>query len=53
MLLDWLNRPEQARIVREAVEKSVLDGIMTSDLGGKASTLELTDSIVSHIVSTF
>ncbi|RSD35449.1 MAG: homoisocitrate dehydrogenase, partial [Methanohalophilus sp.] len=51
MLLDWLNRPEQARIVRETVEKSVLDGIMTPDLGGKASTLELTDSIVSHIAS--
>ena len=51
MLLDWLNKPEKARIVRETVEKSVLDGIMTPDLGGKASTLELTDSIVSHIAS--
>jgi len=49
MLLDWLNNPEQAQIVREAVENSVAKGIMTPDLGGNSSTSDVLANLVAHI----
>jgi methanogen homoisocitrate dehydrogenase len=51
MLLDWLNRPEQARIVREAVETSVNENIKTADLGGNSTTAEVTEFLVYYVQS--
>jgi methanogen homoisocitrate dehydrogenase len=51
MLLDWLNRPEQARIVREAVETSVNENIKTADLGGNSTTAEVTEFLVHYVQS--
>jgi methanogen homoisocitrate dehydrogenase len=51
MLLDWLDRPEQARIVREAVETSVNENIKTADLGGNSTTAEVTEFLVYYVQS--
>ncbi|RSD35131.1 MAG: homoisocitrate dehydrogenase [Methanohalophilus sp.] len=51
MLLDWLDRPEQARIVRETVETSVNENIKTADLGGNSTTAEVTEFLVYYVQS--
>ena len=51
MLLDWLDKPEQARIVREAVEASINEDIKTADLGGNSTTAEVTEFLVHYVRS--
>jgi methanogen homoisocitrate dehydrogenase len=51
MLLDWLNKPEQARIVRDAVEASINENIMTADLGGNSTTVQVTEFLVHYVQS--
>ena len=57
MLLDWLalrrDDPRAARAaaaVRAAVEAVVAAGTSTPDLGGRASTDEVTDALVAHLL---
>lgn len=54
MLLRWLGAKfddpailNAADIVEDAVERTVVDGIVTPDLGGSASTTEFTDAVVA------
>jgi 3-isopropylmalate dehydrogenase len=49
MLLDHLDYPEEATRVRDAVEGTLADGPHTPDLGGDASTDEVTDAIIDRL----
>ncbi|WP_129597678.1 isocitrate/isopropylmalate dehydrogenase family protein [Methanohalophilus profundi] len=51
MLLDWLDRSQEAQIVREAVEASVNANIKTADLGGNSTTAEVTEFLVHYVQS--
>ncbi|NVL92620.1 MAG: tartrate dehydrogenase [Desulfobacterales bacterium] len=49
MMLDHLGFPESGRLVMDAVEAALISGIGTPDLGGDASTNEVTDAICQEI----
>ncbi|MDK2892522.1 isocitrate/isopropylmalate family dehydrogenase [Methanohalophilus sp.] len=51
MLLDWIGEEDAARQVELAVENTILKGITTPDLGGTATTQELTHEIVKTLCS--
>lgn len=49
MLLDHLNETSAAHQVRAAVERTLLAGAATSDLGGKLSTKQMGDAVLQHL----
>jgi 3-isopropylmalate dehydrogenase len=49
MLLDHLEYPEAAATVRTAVESVLAEGPRTPDLGGEASTDEVTAAVVERL----
>src|SRR5262245_57431361 len=50
MMLDWLGMPEQGDRLQRALLKVYADGkVRTGDLGGKATTDELTEAIVGEM----
>jgi 3-isopropylmalate dehydrogenase len=49
MLLDHLGHPPEATRVREAVETVLAEGPHTPDLGGDATTDEVTDAVVAQM----
>lgn len=49
MMLDQLGFPESGRLVMDAVEAALISGISTPDLGGDATTNEVTDAICQEI----
>ena len=51
MMLDWLDQPSGARMIRSAVEANLRDGNTTPDLGGNLTTTQVTDRILAHLES--
>jgi 3-isopropylmalate dehydrogenase len=51
MLLDHLGEPEAASAVVQAIERSIADGVVTKDMGGRAGTSDVGDHIAKIIVS--
>jgi tartrate dehydrogenase/decarboxylase/D-malate dehydrogenase len=51
LLLDFFDFGDLANVVLDAIEHSLVAGIKTPDLGGRAMTREVGDAIVSHISS--
>jgi tartrate dehydrogenase/decarboxylase/D-malate dehydrogenase len=50
MMLDFLGEREAASRVLDAIKRVTADGrILTPDLGGRASTLEVADAIIGHL----
>lgn len=50
MMLAWsLGLPDASRLVREATRKTIKDGIVTPDVGGKATTEMVTRTVIGHI----
>ncbi|MFB6132642.1 MAG: isocitrate/isopropylmalate dehydrogenase family protein [Halanaeroarchaeum sp.] len=49
MLLEYLGYDEEAAVVRDAVESVLADGPRTPDLGGSATTEDVTDALVDEI----
>ena len=49
MLLDHLGYSEESNRVETAVESVLAEGPRTGDLGGDASTDEMTDAIVDRL----
>ncbi len=49
MLLDYLEYSEEAARVRDAVETVLADGPRTPDLGGTASTTDVSDAVISQL----
>lgn len=48
-MLEWLGEKDAARILMECVENVCASGVVTADLGGKATTKEVTDAVISEI----
>jgi len=49
MMLDHLGFPESETLVMDAVEAALISGVSTPDLGGDATTNEVTDAICQEI----
>jgi len=49
LLLDHLELNDQARRVRQAVETVLKDGFLPQDLGGNASTAQVTQAIIANL----
>lgn len=49
-MLEWLGEKEGGEQLMEAVEAVCVDGIKTKDLGGSATTKEVTDAVVKRIL---
>ncbi|MBA62766.1 MAG: tartrate dehydrogenase [Planctomycetaceae bacterium] len=49
MMLDHLECPAAAHDVRVAVEKALLEGAMTPDLGGHLTTIEMGDAVLASL----
>lgn len=48
-MLAWLGESEAAAVLMQSVERVCSSGVMTVDLGGKATTKEVTAAVVSDI----
>jgi tartrate dehydrogenase/decarboxylase / D-malate dehydrogenase len=48
LMLDHLGQPAAAADIMRGIEATLNSGLRTVDLGGKATTREITDSILSH-----
>ena len=51
MMLEWLGEHEAAAAIREAVEGALAAGHRTPDVGGTATTRQVTDAVVGHLAS--
>ena len=49
MLRESSNETEGAELIENAVDKTLNQGILTRDLGGQASTAEMTAAIISNL----
>jgi homoisocitrate dehydrogenase len=49
MLLDYVGQPDAARRVESAVRRALSDGIQTADLGGTASTDQMTKAVIERL----
>ena len=49
MLRDSFVRHDDAERIERAVEASLAAGILTRDLGGQASTKEMTEAIIARL----
>lgn len=49
MLRDSFGRYEDARSIEDAVEETLAAGILTRDIGGQASTREMTEAIIARL----
>jgi 3-isopropylmalate dehydrogenase len=49
LLRHSLGLPEEAALIEKAVEAGLATGLRTPDLGGKASTSEMTKAILEQI----
>ena len=51
MMLQYsLNHPMEAKLVEEAVRKTIDSGVRTGDIGGKASTKEVGDAVAQELL---
>ena len=49
MLRDSFAELEAAEAIEAAVEKTLAQGILTRDLGGQATTTQMTESIINNL----
>jgi tartrate dehydrogenase/decarboxylase/D-malate dehydrogenase len=49
LMLDHLDLPEMATSVTQAISATTASGVLTPDLGGSATTSEVTDALLSHL----
>ena len=50
MMLDHIGRPEQGKAIRQAIHDILItDGIRTRDLGGKATTQDVTQALLRRV----
>jgi isocitrate/isopropylmalate dehydrogenase len=48
-MLNWLGETDAAKQLLEAVENVCEQGVLTKDLGGKATTKEVTGAVIAEI----
>ena len=49
MLRDSFSELEAAEAIEVAVEKTLAQGILSRDLGGQATTTQMTESIINNL----
>ena len=49
MMLEWLGEHQAAALTRSAVEQALAVRTLTPDMGGRATTRQITESIVSQV----
>ena len=49
LMLDHLELPEQAAAIVRAIKATTAAGVLTPDLGGTATTREVTDAVLAHL----
>jgi len=49
MMMQWLGEPEMARKIEAAVQMALAGGAKTPDLGGSATTRDVTRAVVRHL----
>ena len=49
MLRESFNETKGAELIENAVDKTLNQGILTRDLGGQASTAEMTAAIIGNL----
>jgi len=49
MMLDDLGERPAADLLRRAIEATIAEGVVTGDLGGSASTIDVTGAVKAHI----
>ncbi|MCL7414854.1 MAG: isocitrate/isopropylmalate dehydrogenase family protein [ANME-2 cluster archaeon] len=49
MLLEWAGEREKANLIQRAVDHVLEKGIKTADLGGQASTQNVSDAVIAYI----
>lgn len=49
MMLEWLGQTQAAELIRRAVGAAIVSGARTPDLGGKLTTVQMTDRIVACV----
>lgn len=49
MMLDFLGETELGDKILESMERTLVEGIKTPDLGGSATTAEVTQSVIDHL----
>lgn len=51
MLLDFYGAAEVAGKLMDAIETTLASGVRTPDLGGRATTREVTDAVIEHLLA--
>jgi tartrate dehydrogenase/decarboxylase/D-malate dehydrogenase len=49
MMLDWLEQPQAARRIQQAVERTLADGAKTPDLGGSLTTEQMGSAVLGNL----
>jgi tartrate dehydrogenase/decarboxylase / D-malate dehydrogenase len=49
LMLDHLGHPELGERVRAAIAAVIADGVLTPDVGGSATTRQVTDAVIAHL----
>ncbi|PSR22814.1 MAG: 3-isopropylmalate dehydrogenase [Sulfobacillus acidophilus] len=50
LMLEWsLAKPEAGAFVKDAIRRTVAEGICTPDIGGSAGTAEVADAVIRHL----
>lgn len=49
MMLEWYELTDQAMLVQDAIEYAINQNIVTPDLGGKATTIEVGEAIANRV----
>jgi methanogen homoisocitrate dehydrogenase len=49
MMMQWLGEPEKARRIEAAVQKALVGGARTPDLGGNCGTMDVTRAVVENL----
>ncbi len=52
MLLEWAGHGKEAERAREAVDRTIADGVLTPDMGGKHSTQDVRKSLLERLERT-
>jgi len=48
-MLEWLGEKDAAKVLMECVESVCANGVVTADLGGKATTKQVTSAVIEEI----
>lgn len=51
MMLEWMDKTEEAFAIGKAVDSVLLQGITTPDLGGEYSTMDVSNAIIKSILN--